>query len=78
MPNLFHENEYVFNVLFEAVSESVIVVDQNQTIVANNAAAENMFGYAKDELQNQHLHILIPKNYHAGHGAHFKSFYKKF
>ena len=77
MPNLFHENEYVFNVLFEAVSESVIVVDQNQTIVANNAAAENMFGYAKDELQNQHLHILIPKNYHAGHGAHFKSFYKK-
>jgi len=77
LPNLFHENEYVFNVLFEAVSESVIVVDQNQTIVANNTAAENMFGYAKDELQNQHLHILIPKNYHAGHGAHFNSFYKK-
>ena len=77
MPNLFHENEFVFNVLFEAVSESVIVVDQNQTIVANNAAAETMFGYAKDQLQNQHLHILIPKNYHAGHGAHFNSFYNK-
>lgn len=77
MPNLFHENEYVFNVLFEAVSESVIVVDQSQTIVANNTAAEKMFGYVKDELQNKHLHILIPKNYHAGHGAHFNSFYKK-
>ena len=77
MPNLFHENEYVFNVLFEAVSESVIVVDQNQTIVANNSAAENIFGYAKGQLYNKHLHILIPKNYHAGHGAHFNSFYKK-
>jgi len=77
LPNLFHENEYVFNVLFEAVSESVIVVDQSQTIVANNTAAEKMFGYVKDELQNKHLHILIPKNYHAGHGAHFNSFYKK-
>ena len=77
MPNLFHENEFVFNVLFEAVSESVIVVDQTQTIVANNTAAEKMFGYSKDQLQNQHLNILIPKNYHAGHGAHFSSFYKK-
>lgn len=77
MSNLFHENEFVFNVLFEAVSESVIVVDQTQTIVANNTAAEKMFGYSKDQLQNQHLNILIPKNYHAGHGAHFSSFYKK-
>ncbi|UMB59845.1 PAS domain-containing sensor histidine kinase [Lutibacter sp. A80] len=77
MPNLFHENEFVFNVLFEAVSECVIVVDQSQTIVANNTAAEKMFGYEKGELQNQHLNILIPKNYHPGHGSHFNSFYKK-
>ena len=62
MPNLFHENEYIFNVLFEAVSESVIVVDQNQIIVANNSAAEEIFGYSKGELQNKHLNILIPKN----------------
>jgi hypothetical protein len=74
---LFSENEFVFNILFEAVSESVIVVDQNQTIVANNSAAEKMFGYAKEQLQNQHLHILIPKNYHAGHKAHFNSFHLK-
>ena len=59
MPSLFHENEFVFNVLFEAVSEGVVVVDENQTIVATNTAAEEMFGYAKDELHEQHLNILI-------------------
>lgn len=77
MPNLFHENEFVFNVLFEAVSEGVVVVDENQTIVATNFAAEQMFGYAKKELQNQPLNILIPSSYHAAHGDHFKKFYKE-
>ena len=77
MPNQFHENEFFFNVLFEAVSEGVIVVNENQTIVASNLAAEQMFGYSKNELQNQPLDILIPTNYRAGHGAHFNAFYKK-
>lgn len=77
MPNLFHENEFVFNVLFEAVSEGVVVVDENQTIVATNKAAENMFGYTKEDLRNQHLNILIPSTYHAVHGGHFDKFYKK-
>ncbi|MFA5299024.1 MAG: PAS domain-containing sensor histidine kinase [Lutibacter sp.] len=77
MPNLSHENEFVFNVLFEAVSEGVVVVDENQTIVATNFAAEQMFGYAKKELQNQPLKILIPPSYHAAHGGHFNKFYKE-
>ena len=77
LPILFHENLNVFNVLFEAVSEGVIVVDENQTIVVTNAAAEKMFGYSKDELVNQHLQLLIPTRYHKNHGGHFKSFYKK-
>ena len=77
MPNLFHENEFVFNVLFEAVSEGVVVVDESQTIVATNAAAEQMFGYSKNELHEQHLNMLIPTNYHAAHGGHFNAFYKR-
>ncbi len=77
MPNLFHENEFVFNVLFEAVSEGVVVVDENQTIVITNSAAERMFGYATDELQNAPLKILIPPTVRAAHDAHFNGFYKK-
>ena len=77
MPNLFHENEFVFNVLFEAVSEGVVVVDESQTIVATNKAAENMFGYTKAELTNQPLQLLVPTSYHSTHSNHFKEYYKK-
>jgi len=80
LPNLFHENEFVFNVLFEAVSEGVVVVDENQTIVATNVAAEQMFEYSKDELITQHLNILIPPNHHlahSSHGGHYDTFYKQ-
>jgi PAS domain S-box-containing protein len=76
LPSLFQKNESVFNILFEAVSEGVIVVDENQTIVASNSAAEEMFGYVKSEILNQHLNILIPEKHHNKHGVHFKSFYE--
>src|SRR5690606_20034301 len=66
----------IFNVLFESVSEGVIVVDKNQKIVLTNLSAENMFGYSKDELVNQHLNILIPQKYHANHGDHVNAFMK--
>ena len=36
-----------------------------------------MFGYNKGELLNQQLNVLIPRNYHAGHGAHFNGFMKQ-
>ena len=75
MPTLFQENELAFNILFEAVSEGVIVVDENQSIVATNSAAEEMFGYEKSEILFQHLNILIPTKHHATHGGHFNSFY---
>lgn len=75
MPSLFQKNESVFNILFEAVSEGVIVVDENQSIVASNSAAEEIFGYVKNEIVNQHLNILIPAKHLSSHGDHFKSFY---
>lgn len=73
---MFKNDKDVFNVLFEAVSEGVIVVDKNQQIVSTNKSAEDMFGYTKDELLNKHLHILIPQKYHSNHGTHFDGFMK--
>lgn len=71
---MFEENTNLFNVLFEAASEGIIVVDEHQKIVANNEAAAKMFGYEKDELQNQALSILIPHKYRAAHPHHFQGF----
>src|SRR5690606_1661096 len=65
----------VFEILSEAISEAIIVVDENQTIVATNSSALSIFGYAKEELNNGKLDILIPRNYHAKHGKYFKDYY---
>jgi PAS domain S-box-containing protein len=74
---MLNKEQDIFNVLFEAVSEGVIVVDDKQKIVSVNSSVEKIFGYEKGELINESLNILIPKNYHAGHGAHFKGFMKQ-
>lgn len=68
------EDKVVFNTLFEAVSEAVVVVDEFQKIAVINSSAEQMFGYKKEELLHEHLEILIPQKYKQHHGTHFKSF----
>jgi PAS domain S-box-containing protein len=73
---MLNKEQDIFNVLFEAVSEGVVVVDDQQVIVSVNSSVEKMFGYNKGELVKQKLNVLIPKNYHAGHGAHFTGFMK--
>jgi PAS domain S-box-containing protein len=73
---MLNKEQDIFNVLFEAVSEGVVVVDDKQKIVSVNSSVEKMFGYDEGELVNEQLNILIPTNYHAGHGAHFNGFMK--
>ncbi|MGJ8548965.1 PAS domain-containing sensor histidine kinase [Winogradskyella wichelsiae] len=73
---MFQQDQEIFNILLNSVSEGVVIVDEHQKIVKVNNAGEQMFGYAKKELDNQPLNILIPQNYHANHGNHFKGFVK--
>ncbi|OMP30185.1 PAS domain-containing sensor histidine kinase [Mangrovimonas sp. DI 80] len=63
---LKREND-VFQLLFESVSEGVVVVNQNHKIIATNTSAERMFGYEHDELLEQPLSILLPKANQHGH-----------
>lgn len=74
MQKTFQDKGQIFNILFEAASEGIIVVDSTQHIVAVNVAAENMFGYEKGELNEQHLNLLIPTKYHTNHHHHFEDF----
>ena len=71
---MFHNGQDIFNVLFEAVSEGVIVVNSQQKIVATNASAERIFGYKKQELLGRDLNILIPIEHRATHGKHVEGF----
>lgn len=71
---MFEKTENVFNILFEAASEGIIVVDASQLIVSSNIAADTMFGYEKGELVGKPLNVLIPRKYKAAHPAHFNGF----
>ncbi|MCF6294253.1 MAG: PAS domain-containing sensor histidine kinase [Flavobacteriaceae bacterium] len=74
---MFQKDQDIFNILFEAVSEGIIVTNDDQKIVAANTSVEDMFGYNKKEIINKQLNILIPQEYHSDHGAHFKGFLKQ-
>lgn len=64
----------LLNILLSAVSEGVIIVDENQKIVKANESVEKIFGYGKNALLNKPLNTLIPPNYRASHKNHFASF----
>jgi len=68
------KNNNIFETIFESVSEGIVVVNIDQKIAATNTQANDMFGYAKEELLGQSLDVLIPKRYHHDHDAHFKRF----
>lgn len=74
---MFQKNQDVFQILAEAISEGIVIVDSQQKIMATNSSADELFGYQTKELENKDLNTLIPKNYHSNHHNHFESFYKK-
>ncbi|MFX0557901.1 PAS domain-containing sensor histidine kinase [Maribacter sp. CXY002] len=75
--HVFQKNSNIFNLLSEGISEGIIVVNIDQTIVATNSSAEEMFGYEKDELIGQSLEQLIPNRFHNKHDHHVQEFINK-
>lgn len=67
----------ILQLLSDAVSEGIVIVDQEQNIVSTNASANTMFGYEANELVGQPLNVLIPKTYRTKHKGHFTSFYEQ-
>ncbi|HET7096964.1 MAG TPA: PAS domain S-box protein, partial [Casimicrobiaceae bacterium] len=62
--------EQTYRVLFENAPDAVLVVDSSGSIVAVNPQAEQMFGYAVDELLGQPIERLIPARFAEAHQAH--------
>ena len=71
---MFHQNKNIFDILFEAIPEGTIVVNESQIIVAANISVEKMFGYHQEELLNKHLNVLIPPKFKKNHSHNFKLF----
>lgn len=71
---VFYKNQEIFNILFEAIPEGIIIVDDKQNIVVANSSVEKMFGYNNGELTNKPADILLPKRYLTTHKNQFHYF----
>lgn len=74
---VFEKNSNIFNLLSEAIAEGILVVNQDQIIVASNNRTNEMFGYEEGELKGSSLEILIPSQYHKAHKKHIAKYYEK-
>lgn len=74
---MFKQDQEIFNVLLETVSEGVVIVDNHQHIMEVNQSSETIFGYTKTELMGKELNLLIPSNFHDNHSKYFDEFIKK-
>ncbi|HEY5750715.1 MAG TPA: PAS domain-containing sensor histidine kinase [Chryseolinea sp.] len=61
-----------FREIFQSMSEGIIMVDTGGRIVVANPVAEQLFGYATDELTGLMLEDLLPGRYRNGH-VNFRS-----
>ncbi len=64
------------NELFNVMVDAVIAFDRDQNILYFNRGAEDIFGYAAEEVMGRPLIMLLPARYSEIHRAHFDHFLK--
>jgi len=60
--------------LLESMPDAIVMVNHTGRIVLVNGQAQEMFGYAKDELLGKPIEVLLPQRFrkdHAGHRARY-------
>lgn len=55
-------------------ADAIIALDEGRRITQFNYGAEQIFGYAKEEVLGQSVNVLIPLRYRGGHDAHVADF----
>ena len=65
------ESDEQYRNLAEAAPDAIITIDEAATITFCNHAAEQMFGYGKQELVGQELAVLIPPSLRQSHHLAF-------
>jgi PAS domain S-box-containing protein len=60
--------------ILESAMDAIIMVDEEQTILFFNAAAESIFGYSRSQIIGEPLSRLMPERFRAGHAMHVAAF----
>jgi diguanylate cyclase (GGDEF)-like protein/PAS domain S-box-containing protein len=56
--------------LLESFPDGILVIDRDGKIIEINAQVEAIFGYRREELQNQPVEILIPERFRESYAKH--------
>lgn len=68
------ESEARYRIVTESASDAILTIDQENTILFANSAAEKIFGYTVDELLGNKLFMLIPEHLRSAHTAGMKRY----
>lgn len=63
-----------FRLAIEAAPNAMVMVDRTGRIVLVNAQVEKLFGYAREELLDQKIEMLVPHRFRAAHPGHRAGF----
>ncbi len=69
------QQEEKFRNLMEAAPDAMVIVNHVGEIVLVNTQTERMFGYARSELLNQKVEILLPEKFRGQHPGHRRGFF---
>jgi PAS domain S-box-containing protein len=68
------ESEETTSQIIEATPDALVVVDGRGRIAVVNRQAESLFGYTRDELQDQSVEMLVPAPFRSAHVQHRAGF----
>lgn len=68
------ESEAKFAGILAIAADAIITVDARQRILHFNHGAEQIFGYAEDEIVGESLDRLLPERYVVAHRSHVEEF----
>lgn len=66
MEQALRESEARYRIVAETASDAIITIDGENRILFVNSAAERIFGYQKEEIENQPLSMLLPDQARGG------------
>ena len=68
-------SEEPYSQLLDTAPDAMVVVGNDGRIHLVNVQTEKMFGYARSELVDHSVDVLIPERFRQGHGAHLTRFF---
>ena len=66
-----------YRIFIETVPDAMVIVDETGKIAMLNNLAEELFGFARDELLGEMVEILLPETARARHPAHRAKYFAR-